>query len=80
MKDAEWGMQVQGGAGSSGTAAMYMYKGPVDAIYTIGTKEGVRTLYEGFSTVSQIAPAQALYMATYQTSKRYVPSRYDDLA
>lgn len=74
-------MQVQGGAGSgSGTAALYMYKGPVDAIYTIGSKEGMRTLYKGFATVTQIGPAQALYMATYQTSKRYLPGTYTDQA
>lgn len=72
-------MMVQGGAGSGGgTAALYMYKGPVDAIYTIGTKEGMRTLYKGFATVTQIGPAQALYMATYQTSKRYLPGGPDN--
>lgn len=65
--------QVQGGASSSGTAALYMYKGPLDAMFQIGTKEGLRTLYKGFSTVTQIAPTQAMYMATYQTSKRYLP-------
>jgi hypothetical protein len=40
---------------------------------TIAAKEGWRTLYKGYATVTQIAPAQALYMATYQTSKKYLP-------
>lgn len=64
-------LMVQGGASSSGTAALYMYKGPLDAMFQIGTKEGLRTLYKGFSTVTQIAPTQAMYMVTYQTSKRW---------
>lgn len=71
-------LMVQGGASSSGTAALYMYKGPLDAMFQIGTKEGLRTLYKGFSTVTQIAPTQAMYMATYQTSKRYLPGGPDN--
>lgn len=70
-------LQVQGAAvGASsggGTSALYMYRGPVHAIYTISAHEGWRTLYKGYATVSQIAPAQALYMASYQTSKRLLP-------
>eukprot|EP00249_Psilotum_nudum_P029082 c39297_g1_i1 orf=326-1261(+) len=69
-------LQVQGatiGTSSGGAGAMYMYRGPVHAIYTISVSEGWRTLYKGYATVSQIAPAQALYMATYQTFKKIVP-------
>ncbi|KAH6558844.1 hypothetical protein KP509_1Z042400 [Ceratopteris richardii] len=50
-----------------------MYRGPVHAIYTISAHEGWRTLYKGYATVSQIAPAQALYMASYQSAKRLLP-------
>ncbi|BBN16303.1 hypothetical protein MPTK1_7g05190 [Marchantia polymorpha subsp. ruderalis] len=69
-------LQVQGGAtagGGGGAASMYMYRGPMHAIYSISAKEGWRTLYKGYATVGQIAPAQALYMATYQTSKKVLP-------
>lgn len=77
MNSLAW--QVQGGGGGvgggGGTAALYAYKGPAQAIYSIAAKEGWRTLYKGYSTVSQIAPAQALYMATYQTAKKTLPGR-----
>lgn len=77
MNSLVW--QVQGGGGGvgggGGTAALYAYKGPAQAIYSIAAKEGWRTLYKGYSTVSQIAPAQALYMATYQTAKKTLPGR-----
>ncbi|MCO5551132.1 hypothetical protein L7F22_004629 [Adiantum nelumboides] len=71
-------LQVQGAASAAvgsggGTSAIYMYRGPVHAIYTISAHEGWRTLYKGYATVSQIAPAQALYMASYQTAKRVLP-------
>jgi hypothetical protein len=62
-----------GGGGGGGTAALYAYKGPAQAIYSIAATEGWRTLYKGYSTVTQIAPAQALYMATYQTAKKTLP-------
>eukprot|EP00897_Mesotaenium_endlicherianum_P007363 jgi/Mesen1/6655/ME000340S05817 len=58
---------------SSSSAGAYMYRGPVSALYTIATQEGWRTLYKGYGTVIQIAPAQALYMATYQTAKKTLP-------
>lgn len=48
-----------------------MYRGPVHAICTISAREGWRTLYKGYATV--IAPAQALYMGSYQTFKRLIP-------
>jgi hypothetical protein len=71
MNSLVW--QVQGGGGGvgggGGTAALYA------AIYSIAAKEGWRTLYKGYSTVTQIAPAQALYMATYQTAKKTLPGR-----
>ncbi|KAL2613289.1 hypothetical protein R1flu_024981 [Riccia fluitans] len=67
-------LQVQGGAaGGGGTASMYMYRGPIHAIYSISAQEGWRTLYKGYATVGQIGPATALYMATYQTAKKVLP-------
>ena len=67
--------QVQGASlgSSGGTSALYVYRGPLHAIWTISNHEGWRTLYKGYATISQIAPAQALYMASYQTSKRVLP-------
>ncbi|XP_024535125.1 mitochondrial substrate carrier family protein E-like [Selaginella moellendorffii] len=72
-------MMVQGsaGAGNSG-AVLYMYKGPMHAIQTIASQEGWRTLYKGYATLTQVATAQALYMATYQTTKRIVPGGQDN--
>lgn len=70
--------QVQGGSGS-GAAALYMYRGPVQAIQTIVAKEGWRTFYKGYATVAQVAPAQALYFGTYQAIKRYLPGTNLDL-
>eukprot|EP00850_Spirogloea_muscicola_P026361 SM006897S20531 [mRNA] locus=s6897:115:621:+ [translate_table: standard] len=64
-------MQVQGG--QSGAAALYSYRNPGHALYSIVTKEGWRTLYKGYGTVVQIAPAQALYMASYQLAKKTLP-------
>ncbi|KAI5063556.1 hypothetical protein GOP47_0022103 [Adiantum capillus-veneris] len=70
-------LQVQGASASvgsgGGASAIYMYRGPLHAIYTISAHEGWRTLYKGYATVSQIAPAQALYMASYQTAKKVLP-------
>ncbi|CAM6106937.1 unnamed protein product [Calypogeia fissa] len=65
-------LQVQGGGGG------YSYKGPVDAISSIAAREGWRTLYKGFGTVCLIAPAQALYLGTYQTSKKVLPGGQDN--
>ena len=70
--------QVQGGSGG-GASALYMYRGPVQAIQTIVAKEGWRTFYKGYATVTQVAPAQALYFGTYQAIKRYLPGTNLDL-
>lgn len=67
-----YGFQVQGGRGG-GTAALYMYSGPVQAIRTSVAEEGWRTFYNGYATVTQVAPAQALYFGTYQAVRRYLP-------
>ncbi|KAG0558748.1 hypothetical protein KC19_10G051000 [Ceratodon purpureus] len=69
-------LQVQGGSGG-GASALYMYRGPVQAIQTIVAKEGWRTFYKGYATVTQVAPAQALYFGTYQAIKRYLPGGHD---
>jgi hypothetical protein len=50
-----------------------MYSGPVQAIRTIVAEEGWRTFYKGYATVTQVAPAQALYFGTYQAVRRYLP-------
>lgn len=55
---------------------MYAYKGPLNAIQTIAAKEGVKTLYKGYGTVAMTAPAQALYMGTYQSVKKLIPGTY----
>ena len=60
-------MQVQG------TQSAYSYSGPLQAASTIIAKEGWRSLYKGFSTVLQTAPAQALYMGSYQAFRAAVP-------
>ena len=72
-------MQVQGGGGKGGAAVLYMYKGPVEAITTIVAKEGWRTFYKGYATITQTLPGQAIYMATYQSIKRYVPGKKSPL-
>eukprot|EP00850_Spirogloea_muscicola_P002126 SM000008S22215 [mRNA] locus=s8:413703:416048:- [translate_table: standard] len=66
-------MQVQGAMAGQAGAAAYSYAGPLEAIRSIVTKEGWRTLYKGFGTVIQVAPAQALYMGTYQASRQLIP-------
>lgn len=66
---------MQGGGGKGGAAALYMYKGPVEAITTIVAKEGWRTFYKGYATITQTVAGQAIYMATYQSIKRYAPGK-----
>eukprot|EP00850_Spirogloea_muscicola_P007676 SM000039S14506 [mRNA] locus=s39:534197:536494:+ [translate_table: standard] len=51
--------------GGQAGAAAYAYAGPLEAIRSIITK--------GFGTVIQVAPAQALYMGTYQVSRQLIP-------
>ncbi|KAJ7564855.1 hypothetical protein O6H91_02G036600 [Diphasiastrum complanatum] len=74
-------LMVQGaavGSGNGAGSALFVYRGPLHAISSIAAQEGWRTLYKGYATVSQIAPAQALYMAAYQTAKRVLPGGHDN--
>lgn len=71
-------MQVQGAGGAAAPPGAFTYRGPVNALYQICAKEGVKTLYKGYGTVVQIAPAQALYMATYQVAKKNLPGGADN--
>eukprot|EP00898_Chlorokybus_atmophyticus_P007165 jgi/Chlat1/744/Chrsp104S00023 len=68
-------MQVQGAA--SAATALYRYKGPLDALAGIVAKEGLRGLFKGFGTVVQVAPAQFLYMGTYESWKRLLPGGHE---
>lgn len=70
-------MQVQGAMAAACSPRSYTYSGPANAMWTIATREGWRALFKGFGTVIQVAPAQALYMGSYQAARVVLPGDED---